>query len=76
MNKWNTQGLVDADKQYLWHPFTSMAEWCAAIRDVVVLMPPFCISLKQLTQAVQAIRQAICDVYAESSQPVSADASR
>ena len=45
-----------------------------AIRDVVVLMPPFCISLEQLTQAVQAIRQAICDVYAESS--ISADASR
>ena len=47
-----------------------------AIRDVVVLMPPFCIGLEQLTQAVQAIRQAICDVYAENSQHVSADASR
>ncbi len=47
-----------------------------AIRDVVVLMPPFCISLEQLTQAVQAIRQAICDVYAESGQCISADASR
>ena len=47
-----------------------------AIRDAVVLMPPFCISLEQLTQAVQAIRQAICDVYAENSQHVSADASR
>ena len=44
-----------------------------AIRDVVILMPPFCISLEQLTQAVQAIRQAICDVYTESS--ISADAS-
>jgi hypothetical protein len=37
-------------------------------------MPPFCIRLEQLTQAVQAIRQALCgDVYAEST--ISADAS-
>ncbi|MEP6709560.1 MAG: adenosylmethionine--8-amino-7-oxononanoate transaminase [Verrucomicrobiota bacterium] len=47
-----------------------------AIRDVVVLMPPFSISLEQLTQAVQAIRQAIRDVYAENSQRISAGASR
>ena len=32
------------------------------IRDVVVLMPPFCITEKQLKQAVTAIRMAIGDV--------------
>jgi adenosylmethionine-8-amino-7-oxononanoate aminotransferase len=45
-----------------------------AIQDVVVLMPPFCINPEQLTQAIQAIQQAICDVHAESN--ISADASR
>ena len=38
MNKWNTQGLVEADKKYVWHPFTSMAEWCAADHEPIVLV--------------------------------------
>ena len=110
MNKWNTQDLVEADKKYVWHPFTSMAEWCAADHEPIVLVEGQVAllrdsrgreyiaanssiwtnihghnhphinaairQLEQLTQAVQAIRQAICDVYAESSQRVSAGASR
>jgi adenosylmethionine-8-amino-7-oxononanoate aminotransferase len=38
------------------------------IRDVVVLMPPFCITLPQLRQAVEAIRAAIIEVC-ESAVP-------
>src|SRR5438876_5859166 len=38
MNKWNTQGLVEADKKYVWHPFTSMPEWCAADHEPIVLV--------------------------------------
>jgi len=36
------------------------------IRDVVVLMPPFCITPDQLQQAVTAIQQAIADVSAKA----------
>jgi adenosylmethionine---8-amino-7-oxononanoate aminotransferase len=32
------------------------------IRNVIVLMPPFCIMLSQLRQAVQAIASAIAEV--------------
>jgi adenosylmethionine-8-amino-7-oxononanoate aminotransferase len=39
------------------------------IRDVVVLMPPFCITLPQLRQAVQAIKAGILEVC---EQPVPA----
>jgi adenosylmethionine-8-amino-7-oxononanoate aminotransferase len=39
------------------------------IRDVVVLMPPFCVTLSQLRQAVQAIKAGILEVC---EQPVPA----
>jgi adenosylmethionine-8-amino-7-oxononanoate aminotransferase len=39
------------------------------IRDVVVLMPPFCITLPQLRQAVHAIKTAVLEVC---EQPVPA----
>jgi adenosylmethionine---8-amino-7-oxononanoate aminotransferase len=29
MNEWDTQALIDADKKFVWHPFTDMREWCA-----------------------------------------------
>jgi adenosylmethionine-8-amino-7-oxononanoate aminotransferase len=38
MNKWDTQDLVEADKKYVWHPFTSIAEWCAADHEPIVLV--------------------------------------
>jgi adenosylmethionine-8-amino-7-oxononanoate aminotransferase len=39
------------------------------IRDVIVLMPPFCITAAQLREAVQAIKAAILEVC---EQPVPA----
>jgi adenosylmethionine-8-amino-7-oxononanoate aminotransferase len=32
------------------------------VRDTLVLMPPFCITLQQLDQAVEALRKAILEV--------------
>jgi adenosylmethionine-8-amino-7-oxononanoate aminotransferase len=38
MDSWNTAQLVADDKRYVWHPFTSMADWCASEHEPVVLV--------------------------------------
>lgn len=38
MDSWNTEQLVADDKRYLWHPFTSMGEWCAPDHEPIVLV--------------------------------------
>lgn len=38
MSDWNTEDLVAADKKYLWHPFTSMHDWCAPEHEPIVLV--------------------------------------
>ena len=38
MSDWDTDGLVAADKRYLWHPFTSMYDWCAPGHEPLVLV--------------------------------------
>ena len=38
MSDWNTEDLVAADKRYLWHPFTSMYDWCAEGHEPIVLV--------------------------------------
>jgi adenosylmethionine-8-amino-7-oxononanoate aminotransferase len=38
MSEWNTDDLVAADKKYLWHPFTSMHDWCAPGHEPLVLV--------------------------------------
>lgn len=38
MSDWDTDGLVAADKRYLWHPFTSMHDWCAPGHEPLVLV--------------------------------------
>ncbi len=38
MDSWDTGQLVADDKRYLWHPFTSMAEWCAPGHEPIVLV--------------------------------------
>jgi adenosylmethionine---8-amino-7-oxononanoate aminotransferase len=38
MSEWNTEDLVAADKKYLWHPFTSMHDWCAPGHEPIVLV--------------------------------------
>ena len=38
MTEWNTSGLIAADKRYLWHPFTSMHDWCAPEHEPLVLV--------------------------------------
>jgi adenosylmethionine-8-amino-7-oxononanoate aminotransferase len=34
----NTEQLVAADKQFLWHPFTPMRDWCAPEHEPLVLI--------------------------------------
>jgi adenosylmethionine-8-amino-7-oxononanoate aminotransferase len=29
MTEWNTEELIEADKRFVWHPFTDMREWYA-----------------------------------------------
>jgi adenosylmethionine---8-amino-7-oxononanoate aminotransferase len=38
MSDWNTKELVDADKRFIWHPFTDMRRWCAADHEPLVLV--------------------------------------
>ena len=38
MNEWNTDQLIASDKQFVWHPFTDMREWCAAEHEPLVLV--------------------------------------
>ena len=38
MSEWDTGELVAADKKYLWHPFTSMHDWCAPGHEPIVLV--------------------------------------
>jgi adenosylmethionine---8-amino-7-oxononanoate aminotransferase len=38
MSDWNTENLVAADRKYLWHPFTSMHDWCSPGHEPIVLV--------------------------------------
>jgi adenosylmethionine-8-amino-7-oxononanoate aminotransferase len=38
MSEWNTRSLIDADKKFIWHPFTNMPEWGAPDHEPVVLV--------------------------------------
>src|SRR5712672_748253 len=38
MSDWNTEELIDADKRFVWHPFTNMREWCAPDHEPLVLV--------------------------------------
>jgi adenosylmethionine-8-amino-7-oxononanoate aminotransferase len=38
MTQWNTDRLVALDKQFVWHPFTNMREWCAMEHEPIVLV--------------------------------------
>jgi adenosylmethionine-8-amino-7-oxononanoate aminotransferase len=38
MTEWNTAALIDADKKFVWHPFTDMSEWCAPDYQPLVLV--------------------------------------
>jgi len=38
MSDWNTDELIAADKQFVWHPFTNMREWCAPEHEPLVLV--------------------------------------
>src|SRR5207248_10227207 len=38
MTDWNTEELVAADKQFVWHPFTNMPEWCAPEHEPIVIV--------------------------------------
>ena len=38
MSEWNTEELTAADKQFVWHPFTDMREWCAPEHEPLVLI--------------------------------------
>jgi adenosylmethionine-8-amino-7-oxononanoate aminotransferase len=37
MTDWNTEELIAADKQFVWHPFTNMPEWCAPEHEPIVI---------------------------------------
>ena len=38
MTDWNTEVLIEADKRFVWHPFTNMPEWCAPDHEPLVLV--------------------------------------
>src|SRR5206468_8705658 len=38
MTEWNTEELIEADKRFVWHPFTDMREWCAPKHERLVLV--------------------------------------
>ena len=38
MNELSSQALIEADKRFVWHPFTDMREWCAPDYEPLVLV--------------------------------------
>ena len=38
MTRWNTKDLITTDKQFVWHPFTNMPEWCAPEHEPIVIV--------------------------------------
>jgi adenosylmethionine---8-amino-7-oxononanoate aminotransferase len=38
MSDWNTKDLIAADKQFVWHPFTNMPEWCVPEHEPIVIV--------------------------------------
>src|SRR5436305_1307317 len=38
MTEWNTKALIEADKRFIWHPFTDMREWCAPEHEPLILV--------------------------------------
>ena len=38
MTEWNTEELIEADKRFVWHPFTNMSEWCSPEHEPLVLV--------------------------------------
>lgn len=38
MTEWNTEELIEADKRFVWHPFTNMQEWCAPGHEPLLLV--------------------------------------
>src|SRR5215471_13918113 len=38
MTEWNTEELIEADKRFVWHPFTNMREWCAPGHEPLLLV--------------------------------------
>jgi len=38
MTDWNTEELIAADKQFVWHPFTNMPEWCGPEHEPIVIV--------------------------------------
>jgi adenosylmethionine---8-amino-7-oxononanoate aminotransferase len=38
MTEWNTEQLIEADKRFVWHPFTDMREWCAPEHEPLILV--------------------------------------
>jgi adenosylmethionine-8-amino-7-oxononanoate aminotransferase len=38
MTEWDTERLIEADKRFIWHPFTDMREWCAPGHEPLVLV--------------------------------------
>jgi adenosylmethionine-8-amino-7-oxononanoate aminotransferase len=37
MVEWNTKELIKADKQFVWHPFTDMREWCSRTDPLLIV---------------------------------------
>jgi adenosylmethionine-8-amino-7-oxononanoate aminotransferase len=38
MTQWNTDTLIATDKNFIWHPFTNMGDWCAPGHEPLVLV--------------------------------------
>ena len=38
MTEWNTKALIEADKRFVWHPFTDMREWYASEHEPLILV--------------------------------------
>jgi adenosylmethionine---8-amino-7-oxononanoate aminotransferase len=38
VTEWDTEALIEADKRFVWHPFTNMPEWCAPGHEPLVLV--------------------------------------
>ena len=62
MNK-NTQRLIDLDKQYLWHPFTQMADWLSGEPVIIESGDGFYLIDTEGNRYIDGVSSLWCNVH-------------
>lgn len=69
MNK-KTQKLIELDKQYLWHPFTQMADWLAGEPVIIDSGEGFCLVDTEGRRYIDGVSSLWCNVHGHRVAPI------